>query len=421
MLGLAIKEIIMTVTKGQNPATIRRSNIRLMLDTIRKEGQITIPELAQKVKLSKTTVWKTVDYFVQKQLVVNIGKAQSSEEGGKRPDLFQFNQEFGYVISIAIYGHYIACSLTNAQTEIFHQENISIPKNESLENVITIISTFISKWQIPSSRIHPEMKLLGIVLAISGVVDTIEGKSLTASRFAQWTPGAPVLQMLTERINLLGPVYIDNYNRFSAYAEKTIGGYSDFNDLLILIASEDGLGGGLMQGGSLQRGYNNLIGEIGHMRINVNDKEICHCGGQGCFEQQVSLERLINSVITLKSQYPESPLFSLESLEIQSIFDYANAGDPLSKMVIDDIVQWYAIGLHNAMMAFDPELILIGGTYRTAGPYFIEQLRTQIQKVSLTRMNKKIHIHYAHFGIEGVLIGGASYVLDTFFDNYAFS
>lgn len=406
----------MTTARGQNPSTIRLNNLRLMLDTIRHQQEITIPELAHQVKLSKTTVWKTIDYFLQKKMVIHAGKADSSDEGGKKPDLFKFNNNFGYVITIAIHGKYIAGAIADALGTIFEQEKVIIAENEPLPQVIAIVVELIKRWQSPISGKLRNMKLLGIVLAVSGVVDSQHGKSLTASRFKSWPPGAPLLQMIEQEVPFAAPCYIDNYNRFSTYAEKAVGGFSQYQDILMVICTDNGLGGGIISEDLLQQGKNYLTGEIGHMCINPQDEEFCHCGGRGCFEQEVAIDRLLNRAEQLSPEYPYSPLNSLGRISLQDIFDGANSQDELCCHLLDEVIRWFAIGLQNAMLVFDPELILIGGAYRTAGPYFIDHLSEQLQHVSLTSMRKDVHIEYSTFGPEGVLIGGAHYVLNTYFE-----
>ena len=51
--------------------------------------------------LSKTTVKKTIDLLTAMKLL-SAGKGESTEEGGKKPELYRFNRSFGYVISIHV-------------------------------------------------------------------------------------------------------------------------------------------------------------------------------------------------------------------------------------------------------------------------------------------------------------------------------
>ena len=45
---------------------------------------------------------KTIDLLAAMKLVVSAGKGESTEEGGKKPELYRFNRNFGYVISLHI-------------------------------------------------------------------------------------------------------------------------------------------------------------------------------------------------------------------------------------------------------------------------------------------------------------------------------
>ncbi|MGI6467246.1 MAG: ROK family protein [Sphaerochaetaceae bacterium] len=408
----------MRIHRGQNPASIRLNNIRLMVNVIRQEDNITIPELAKKVRLSKTTVWKTVDYFIQNELIVNIGKGNTSEEGGKKPDLFKFNKNFGYIITIALYGHYISCALADANANIFHEERVNIKVNESLERVVSIIVSLIDKWQNPTKYIQETKNLIGIVFALSGVVDSKKGVVFTSSRFRSWPQNAPLLEKIKEQVELKAPYYIDNYNRYSVYGEKAKGSFESFSDIFMIFASENGVGGAMISDNEIQRGHNYLIGEVGHMKINSQDTERCHCGGYGCFEQQISIERLLNRAKSLGANYPDSELNNESELNLQSIFDYSNKNDVLATKLIDEIALWFAIAFQTIALTIDPQLILIGGSYKTAGKYLIKKIKEYLKEVSLVDMEKRVTIDYSEYGDEGVLIGGACYGFDTYFNNY---
>lgn len=386
---------------------------------MRSSGDITVTQIAKSIQLSKTTIWKTIDHLLQQNMIINVGKAASSEEGGKKPELYRFNADYGYVISIAVYGNFILMTLADSLANMFYKEKLFIQENESLDNVVSIVASFIEKWQNPENlpKNRKNMVLLGIVLALTGVIDSKNGLCITASRFTSWPPNTPIRDLIQEKVICKADLYLDNNNRYFAFAEKTVGGYENYQNIIDIVAGHDGLGAGIIVENKIERGPKYLSGEIGHMCLNPFDDETCHCGGKGCFEQLVSIERLLKKAKSLKGSYPDSIISKSEEITLPLIFQSANDGDQLGRMLVDEIITWFAIGINNVSLVFNPEVIIISGDYAKAGDYFLTNLRKKVDMISLTRMMKNFEIHYSTFDSEGSAIGGACFVLNDFFQN----
>lgn len=73
----------MVKKSGQNPASVRVNNRKNILTIIRESEDITVTRIAKEIQLSKTTLWKVMDHFIDQNLVINSGKDITSEELGK--------------------------------------------------------------------------------------------------------------------------------------------------------------------------------------------------------------------------------------------------------------------------------------------------------------------------------------------------
>ena len=351
---------------GHKQSSMRINNRRLVLDILRNSEDITVSQIAEKIHLSKTTLWKIMDHFIQHNLVISTGKVEASDELGKKPELYRFNESYGYVISITIYGSSIILALTDARANVFYKEVVFIHENESLTRIVTLVANFIRKWQEPDApNIKKGARLLGIVIASSGVVDYERGLSITASRFHSWQTDAPVKDQIKEQVDFKAPFYIDNYNRFFAFAEKTLGCAKDKKNIINVIAGYDGLGAGIIAENRIKRGPRYLTGEIGHMCLNPYDEETCHCGGKGCFEQLVSCERLIGKAKACRKEHEDSIIYKdgPDKVTLQKIFDASNKGDAWACQLMDEVINWFAIGLYNINLVFNSEIIIISGDY----------------------------------------------------------
>ncbi len=124
---------------------------------------------------------------------------------------------------------------------------------------------------------------------------------------------------------------------------------------------------------------------------------------------------------TLKSEYPDSQIFSESGkTEIYNIFKASNNNDKLACRLIDEVTNWFAAGISNICMIYDPDAVFMGGDYAAAGNFFKERLNSKINSVSLVRLNKNIKIIYSDTGLgqEAVMRGSGSFAIENYFSKY---
>jgi predicted NBD/HSP70 family sugar kinase len=170
----------------------------------------------------------------------------------------------------------------------------------------------------------------------------------------------------------------------------------------------------------IKRGVHYLAGEIGHMIINPSDDIACSCGGRGCFEVLVSTHRVLEKAQMMKTNYPDSAVFSDtggDTPQIVTIFEAANSGDTLARLLLDDVIKWFTIGISNIILMYDPEIVIIQGVYSQAGPYFLNNLRSGVNTCSLIRIRKNVEIQYSNLGKNRGVLGGGAFIVSEYFNN----
>lgn len=356
--------------------------------------------------LSRTTVLKVVDYLQRRTVIEPAGKGKSTEEGGKPPSLYCFNARFGYVIAAHILGDRLNMAITDASARVAHFVQESILDDTKIESILSSLTSYIEA--APSYPEYRGKPCLGVVIAGSGVIDLELGTILSAARFPSWGLNTPMRKLLAERISLDCPIFLDNYNRFRAYAEYVRGEARGRSVVVNIFVSWDGLGAGIISEGKLLHGHRFLAGEIGHMCLNPQDSEACHCGSFGCFEQQVSVQRLLSRVNR------EAPRDG--SWDLQSVLAAYRRGESFAEQAMDDVARWMAIGISNVNMVINPDIFVISGVYQRAGEKFIKRIVEYADKVSMIRMPKEIKVAMSKFGDEGAIVGGALFAIDAFFE-----
>ena len=85
------------------------------------------------------------------------------------------------------------------------------------------------------------------------------------------------------------PAFAENDATSAAAGELAFGAGRSFSSF-VLITVGTAIGGGLVLGGKVYRGWRGFAGEIGHLCVS-RDGLWCNCGSRGCFEQYASGHR----------------------------------------------------------------------------------------------------------------------------------
>jgi predicted NBD/HSP70 family sugar kinase len=396
----------------------KQNNIRLVLNLIREHETAAVADLAPKCRLSKTTVKKMIDLLVCLGLVQSAGKGLSTDEGGKKPELFRFNPAYGYVISLHVTPEAVMAAASDLDSELSHFRKTAVGPQRDLQSILALLAAEIRR--ILGAKAGSKERLIGVVVALPGLADSSRGISIYSPHYHDWGRNVPLLDLLRERVQELAavPLFVDCVNRYQAVAERVKGVAAGVRNFMIIDAITVGLGAGIFLHGELMRGHQSLSGEIGHMTVNPVDGPPCNCGNHGCFEAMVSAKRLLQLADEACRSGEQSLLFSgggIEDFDIARVCELAAQGDPLCCRLIDDVARWFAVGLGNIILTNDPELIVIQGQYVKAGECFLKHLREGLRRIGLPDVEKTVRIEFSALGEERGVIGGAAFVISDFF------
>ena len=107
---------------------------------------------------------------------------------------------------------------------------------------------------------------------------------------------------------------------------------------------------------------------------------------------------------------------NIKNLEVNDIFEAYNKNDKLVNYAMNDIINWFAVGLSNIILIYDPQVIVIHGVYTQAGDSFLNKIREKVEKISLTSVKKDTKIEYSELGEASGVIGAATYIVSKFFE-----
>ena len=401
--------------QSRKPKSLKIANMAAVLELLRTTHRASIAEISVRINLSKTTVRKILDNYIDAGLVISVGKGESTDEGGKRPELFAFNKNYGYVISLHVTPEMLLSVITDLKADITHSKIIMLDRQVHVLQVVRFLAEAIREFT--SGKSASGERLIGVVIALPGLVDCDGGISIYSPHYPSWGRNVPLRQMLLAELGgeFAAPVFMDCVNRYQAFAELEKGRAPDRGSFLIIDALDEGLGGGMVFNGSIQRGSQYLCSEIGHMILSPNDETSCICGARGCFEAMVSAKRVLRLVRDGHAANRGSSLFdgcTPQQVSLEKVSECAAAGDEFARALIEDVAGWYALGLNNIVMVNDPQLIVLQGVYTRAGDYFVERVRARMGALGgLPDVEKRVRVEYSTMGDERGAVGAAAFVI----------
>lgn len=167
----------------------------------------------------------------------------------------------------------------------------------------------------------------------------------------------PLVKPLQKEFSM--PVLLHNDANAAALGEKHFGAGKNTENLVYITLST-GIGGGAIIDGSLLLGKSGNAAEVGHMIVDTTYQLRCTCGkGIGHWEGLASGRNIPKFFQTwAKATNKEVPPFH----SAKDIFQEAKRGNAIVLAFLEELAKVNAHAISNIIVAYDPELITIGGS-----------------------------------------------------------
>ena len=395
-------------TSGK-PSLIKKINKNIVLNTIREKGPISRAKLSKITNISKPTISNIIQSLKKDRLVVKTGIGPPAVGGSRRPILYSFNKNYGYIIGSQIRVNEIVTILTDFNGDMKSKTIVKIGSNRDENSVLNkLFKSF--KFVLKKMWIS-EKNLVGIGIGMHGIVDYKKGILIFAPHFTEWRRNIHFAEIVQDKFGV--ETYIDNYCRMQVCAEKLFGLGKDYNNI-VAIETGAGLAAGVIIRGDIYRGRT-VAGEIGHTTINPDGLR-CFCGKNGCFEVMVSSNTLKESVKKNILNNKDSILYKkfskkIEQIKLKDIFKAYILGDSFVEYEMSKVEDYFAIGIGNTILNYDPEIIIIQGDYVGATEKFVERIGNKINTNIFQYLGVKPNIKLSELGKFIGPIGSVSLVL----------
>lgn len=258
----------------------------------------------------------------------------------------------------------------------------------------------VKRWMEKRAGEHGSVLAAGIGCA--GLVDAVSGLLHSSPNLKAWEM-IPLKRLFEEALSL--PVVVENDVNCAAYAEHRKGSGRGTKHF-VCITLGTGVGGGIVVGGKLNRGFSGFAGEVGHMVIDINGP-LCSCGKRGCLESYVKAQAIVDRVSDIIRSGRSSKLSLTDPLTVADISRAASDGDEVAREVLGSTGRYLGIGLANLVHLLDPEVIAIGGGVAGAGDLILEPARSAFKKRVMDEALAGVEIVPAALGNDASFLGAA--------------
>ncbi|MCL5072790.1 MAG: ROK family protein [Actinobacteria bacterium] len=397
---------------GLNAKLGKKVNRELVLKTIYNYRLISRAGIANITGLTPASITKIVNEFLDIGIVREISKGKTFS--GRKPVFIDINSDSYFIIGVYIARKSINGIITNLNAEIIKrvEYNKSLLEDPNLpQEVIKLIDELLK-----ISGINKE-KVLGIGMAVPGPINSKSGeviyRKLSEGPPYVWVR-VPLTEAVLERFGI--PVFADNDSNASAVGESWFGSGMEFKNF-ILISFGEGLGGGLILKNRLYRGEDDIVGEIGHITIDVNGPK-CNCGNFGCLELFTKNKTIIEKYNVLSKKYPNSKLTNKHIVNVEDIYNFEDKNDPLYNEILDYQATYLGIGIVNIINVLNPQAVIIitNEIKKIDINPLLEKISDFVRKRAFPVVREKVKIIPGKLGNDAQLIGSISLVLRDFFN-----
>ena len=380
-------------------------NKSIILTKILNDGPISRAQIAKETKLTPPTVGTIVKELIEQRMVLESSQGQS--KGGRKPTMLVINQEGHYMIGIDAGSRNIDGILADLSGKIVtHVETkLSLPITED-QFLAKLIETIEAILQQSSEY---EKDIIGIGVAMHGVVDAGKGESLFAPNLN--LRQMPIASILSSHFPY--HIKIENDARALALGEKWFGRGKN-SERLVVVNIGNGVGSGVTIDGELYRGESHIAGEIGHMTIDLNGEQ-CTCGNRGCLQTFISGPAIAKRATSQIKEGAKTSLAEVDQLTAVSVFQAAEAGDQVAQEILHQTGTYIGVGLINLIHTLNPSQIVLTGGVTKAKDYLMPNVIATINDRGLTTRAKQTTISVSDLGDHSTALGAVALIIGELF------
>ncbi len=305
-----------------------------------------------------------------------------------------------FVIGVDIGGTKVSSALFDSHGRAFDRIKVSLDKRGGV-GAAAQVSALIGELTAGARKRGETVLAAG--LCIPGIAYRKTGRV-----WAPNIPGWDHFPLVAELGKDLGlPLHVDSDRAAYVLGEQWLGAARGLKDVVFL-AVGTGIGAGIISGGRLIRGNEDIAGAVGWFGLSrVYKREY---EAMGCFEAEASG----NSVGRKAREVLRSGVASdmlrlaggdLEAVTAETVVAAARTGDRPALTILKEAAAYLAMGLANITSILNPEIIVLGGGLFQAGDILLEPVKREFTRWAQPLAAKGVRLEPSLLGEDAGLFG----------------
>jgi len=291
------------------------------------------------------------------------------------------------------------------RTLTVHREEVGDMRSPDhlVERIGEIVESLVGTLLLPSGSPFP------VGIGVAGMPRGTDGFIVSAPQLG-WSD-VPFGDLLRRRLGTGHVVRIVNDVNAVTFGELHHGAGSGVQDLLAVYVGS-GVGGGLVTGGRLVEGASGCAGEIGHMKVVLDDDaRRCGCGATGCVEAYAGGVHLDRRVRAELAQGAASLAVELaggpEAVTLTHIDAAASRGDDHALALWSEVAELLGATLANAVTLLNPARVVLGGGVLSRTPFLYERTVGELERRAPPATLQPLEVRAARLGGDAGMVGAA--------------
>jgi len=303
------------------------------------------------------------------------------------------------LLAIDLGGTKLAVAIFTNSGDLLRKEKTMLDKKEGVE-VGRVITSQIEKFL----REAKEETIQSICISVPGIYHASEG-TVWAPNIAGWNDYPLLKEVQAVAADI--PVFIESDRSCYILGEWWKGAARNCADAIFL-AVGTGIGAGILTGGKILHGANDIAGAIGWMALQQPfDPQYMECG---CFETEASgvgiakfAQKLVSEIPDYNGLLKNTP----QLLTAIEVFDAYEKGDIIAVEVVRRCIEIWGMAIANLVSLFNPQKIILGGGVFGPAVKFIPSIYKEAMKWAQPVGIRQVVIESSVLGADAGLFGAA--------------
>lgn len=397
------------MTAAARTPHVRRSNLALVLEQLRRRGSCSRSQLVAATGLTRSAIAGLVGELEAIGLVVEAPPSPDGRPGRPSP-VVRVDDRWVVALAIEIFVDEIGAAIVALDGSIVSSIRVAWPRGRvAVAETIADVAALVDRLDAQLRNVpHPRAGhyVIGCGVSVPGLVRDVDGVVVAAPNLG-WVD-VSLAEALASVLGRELPIHVGNDADLGALAESRFGAGVG-SDHMIFVSGEVGVGGGLVAAGRPVVGHLGFAGEIGHLPVNPEGRR-CRCGSVGCWETEVGESALLERA----GLDPDGGRAAVEEL-----LDRAAGGDPRAVDTLGSEARWLAIGIAGLVNVFDPDTVVLGGLFARILPAVRAQLDVELSDRRYLAARRDVAVVGAALGPQAVTVGAAELAFGPLLDDPA--